>query len=201
MVVTPNMLGLPIKRGEDPRLVSGSGAYLEDLSLLGVAQLVFARSPHAHARITRIDTRQASQAPGIIAILTGTDVDALIFKPLPGDWPADFEPNHQPPNPILARDKARSVGEAIAAGVAESRAEANDAIDLLDIEYEPLPAVSDPEAALQPGAPLLYEEFGTNLAHRLIKTGGDPEAAFKRQDVPIVKSRIVNPRVLPRTME
>jgi carbon-monoxide dehydrogenase large subunit len=93
------------------------------------------------------------------------------------------------------------VGEPIVAVVAASRAEAQDAVDAIEIEYEPLPAVADPEAALEPGAPLLYEELGTNLAHRMVKTGGNVEDAFKQPGVRIVKGRFDNPRVLPVPME
>ncbi len=200
MVVTPNMLGLPIKRGEDPRLVSGTGAYLEDLALPGLVHLVFARSPHAHARIRGIDTSAARQMPGVLAVVTAADVDTTLPVDLPGDWPP-FEENHPPPNKILARDKVRYVGEPVVAVVATSRAEAYDAIDAVEIDYDPLPAVSDAEAALAPDAPLLYEEFGTNLAHRMVKSGGDVEAAFGRPDVKIVKGRFDNPRVLPMPME
>ncbi|MBV9896341.1 MAG: xanthine dehydrogenase family protein molybdopterin-binding subunit [Chloroflexi bacterium] len=203
MVVTPHMLGLPIKRGEDPRLVSGSGAYLEDLALPGVVHLAFARSPHAHARLGRIDVSTARSMPGVLAVLTASDADADSALPadLPGDWPTFEEVDHRPPNKILARDKVRYVGEAIVAVVATSRAEASDAIDAIEIEYQPLQAVSDPEAALDAGAPLLYEEFGTNLAHRLVKSGGNAQEAFNRADVQIVKGRIVNPRVLAVPME
>jgi carbon-monoxide dehydrogenase large subunit len=200
MVVIPNMLGMPIKRGEDPRLVSGIGAFLEDIDLPGLVHLVLARSPHGHARIGAIDASAARGAPGVLAVLTGPDVAKLIPAQLPGDAP-EFEDAHQPPSPILARDKARFVGEPVAAIVAETRPQANDALDLVDIDYAALPAVSDPEAALAPGAPLLYEEFGTNLAHRLRKQGGDVAAAFARSDVRIVKGRFVNPRVLPVPME
>ena len=201
MVVTPKMLGLPIKRGEDPRLVSGNGAYLEDIALPGLAHLAFARSPHAHARIKRIDVTAARQIPGVLAVVTSVEADAEIKVELPGDWPDDLEEHHLPPNRILARDKVRFVGEAIVAVVAETRAQAQDAIDAVEIDYEPLPAVSDPEAALEPHAPLLYEEFGTNRAHVLRKSGGDAQAAFQRPDVHIVKGRFVNPRVLPVPME
>jgi carbon-monoxide dehydrogenase large subunit len=201
MVVTPNMLGLPIKRGEDPRLVSGSGTFLEDLDLPGLVHLAFARSPHAHARLGRIDISAAQRMPNVLAVVSAAEADALLPVDLPGDWPAFDEVDHRPPNKILARDKVRYVGEAIVAVAATSRAEAFDAIDALEIEFEPLPAVSDPEAALEPGAPLLYEEFNTNLAHRLVKSGGDVEAAFGRPDVQIVKGRIANPRVLPVPME
>jgi carbon-monoxide dehydrogenase large subunit len=203
MVVTPNMLGLPIKRGEDPRLVSGSGTYLEDLVLPGLVHLAFARSPHAHARLGRIDVSIARRMPGVLTVLTAADADADAALPadLPGDWPSFEDIDHRPPNKILARDKVRYVGEAIVAVVATSRAEAFDAIDAIEIDYEPLPAVADAEAALEQGAPLLYEEFGTNLAHRLVKCGGNVEEAFARPDVQIIKGRFTNPRVLPVPME
>ena len=201
MVVTPNMLGMPIKRGEDPRLVSGSGAYLEDLVLPGLVQLSFARSPYAHARLGRVDVSAARDLPGVVAVLTAADIDAALPADLPGDWPTELEDDHRPPNKVLARNKVRFVGEAVVAVVAETRAQADDAIDALEIDYEPLPAVADPEAALKPDAPLLYEEFGTNLAHRLRKHGGDVEAAFARPDIQVVKGRFVNPRVLPVPME
>jgi carbon-monoxide dehydrogenase large subunit len=201
MVVTPNMLGLPIKRGEDPRLVSGSGAYLEDLVLPGLVHLAFARSPHAHARLGRIDVSAARTMPGVLAVLTAVDADAALPVDLPGDWPSFDDIDHRPPNKILARDKVRYVGEAVVGVVATSRAEAFDAIDAIEIDYDSLPAVADPEAALEPGAPLLYEEFGSNLAHRLVKSGGNVEEAFARPDVQIIKGRFANPRVLPVPME
>lgn len=201
MVVTPHMLGLPIKRGEDPRLVSGSGTYLEDLPLGGALSLVFARSPHAHARIRSIDAAAARAVPGVVAVITGADMSTLLPGDLPGDWPSDFEADNPPPNPVLARDKVRFVGDAVVAILARSRAEAFDAMDLLDIDYEPLPAVSDPESALRSDAPLLYENSGTNLAHRLVKRGGDVDAAFARPDVRIVTGRFVDPRVFPTPME
>ncbi len=201
MVLTPNMLGMPIKRGEDPRLVSGSGAYLEDLVLPGLAHLAFARSPHAHARVRATDVTRARAMPGVLAVWTSDDIDKALPVELPGDWPAFDEVDNRPPNKLLARDKVRFVGEAIVAVVAESRAEAHDAIDAIEIEYEALPAVADPERALEPDAPVLYEEFGTNLAHRMRKSGGDVSQAFGRPDVQIVKGRFVNPRVLPVPME
>jgi len=194
------MLGAPIKRGEDPRLVTGAGSYLEDIALPGLAYLVFARSPHAHARLTSLDATAARSAPGVLMVLTGQDVADVLPADLPGDWPP-LENEHRPPNPVFARDKVRYVGDPVAAVLAESSAQANDAIDLLEIEYEPLPAVADPEAALGPEAPLLYEQFGTNVAHRIEKRGGDPEAAFARDDIVIVSERVVSPRVFPAPME
>jgi carbon-monoxide dehydrogenase large subunit len=202
MVVTPRLLGAPIKRGEDPRLLRGSGSYVEDLSLPGLVCLAFARSPHAHARIpAALDTSAARAAPGVLAVLTAADVEDAFTGPLHHEWDSDFQDGRRPPRLPLARGKVRYVGEPIAAVVAETPAAANDALDLLSVDYEPLPAVTDPELALAPGAPLLYDEFGSNLAHRLVKEGGDVDAAFARPDVTIVRQRLLNPRVLPTPME
>src|SRR5215218_8863735 len=104
MVVTPRMLGAPIKRGEDPRLVTGAGSYLEDIAMQGMAYLVFARSPHAHARISRLDVSAARSSPGVIAVLSGEDVASALPADLPGDWPP-LADEHRPPNPVFARDK------------------------------------------------------------------------------------------------
>jgi carbon-monoxide dehydrogenase large subunit len=200
-VVTPRVLGAPIKRGEDPRLLRGTGAYVDDLPLPGVCSLVFLRSPHAHARLGQIDVAAARAAPGVLAVLTADDVAGILQVPLHFEWDGGLQDAQRPERQLLARHKVRYVGEPVAAVLAETPAQANDALDLLEIAYEPLPAVADPEAALAPEAPLLYEETGSNLAHRLIKEGGDVEAAFARPDVVIIRQRLLNPRVLPAPME
>jgi len=125
-----------------------------------------------------------------------SEVRDLITNELPGDWPSDFDESHEPPNPVLARNKVRFVGEAVVAVVAESRARALDAIDCLVIDYEPLAAVSDPERALSSDAPLLYEDLGTNLAHRPGIRGGAVAAAVGRPAVTSVSGRFVSPWVL-----
>jgi carbon-monoxide dehydrogenase large subunit len=204
MVVTPNMLGLPIKRGEDPRLVTGSGAYLEDVALPGVVHLVFGRSPHAHARLGRIDATAARSAPGIVAIVTGKDMDAVFPGELPGDWPEDFEDDHPPPHKVLARDKVRYVGEPIVAVVAESRAQANDAVDLIEVDYEPLPAVVNARKALDPDAPVIRDDKeGKTDNHIFDWESGDKAATdevFARADV-VVEEDMLYPRVHPAPME
>src|SRR5919206_2216211 len=186
VVVTPRLLGAPIKRGEDPRLLRGTGAYVEDLALPGVVHLVFARSPHAHAVLGRVDVAGARAAPGVLAVVTADDVADAFSAPLHFEWDDKLQDAYRPERRPLARGKVRYVGEPVAAVVAETPAQANDALDLLDIAYEPLPAVADPEAALAPDAPLLYEEAqsgsgsgsGSNVAHRMLKEGGDVDAAF-----------------------
>ncbi len=200
-ITTPKMLGQPIKRGEDPKLVAGAGAYVEDISLPGMVYLVFVRSPYAHARVRSVDTAAARSLPGVHAVITSSDLAGAFADALPADLPSSFEQAQNPARPLLAGDKVRFVGETVAAVVADSPECANDAVDLVAVDYEPLPAVVDPERALEPGAPLLYEEFGTNLAHRMVKIGGDPDAQFARPDVVVVKERIVNQRVMPASME
>src|SRR5436305_14074950 len=98
MVVTPHMLGLPIKRGEDPRLVSGSGAYLEDIVLPGLVQLAFARSPHAHARLGHIDVAAPRELPGVVAVLTDAGITTALPADLPGEWHSECGDDHRPPN-------------------------------------------------------------------------------------------------------
>ena len=105
------------------------------------------------------------------------------------------------PHAALAAGKANYVGDAVAVVIADTLAQAKDAAEKVVVDYEPLPAVVDPEAAMEPSAPVLYEEFGTNVAHRMKQVGGDPDAAFARSDVVIVKERIDNQRVMPAPME
>src|SRR3954465_6757425 len=156
-------VGRRIKRVEDPRLLAGQGRFVDDVALPGLLHLVVVRSTHAHARLGRVDVSQALGAPGVVAALTGAEGGRL------GGW---VEP--LPVNPrvagqrlldahAMAVHKVLHVGEPVAALVAESRYAAEDAAELVEIEYEPLPAVVDAEAALAPDAPLLYEAWGDNV--------------------------------------
>jgi carbon-monoxide dehydrogenase large subunit len=201
-VVQPRLLGAPIRRGEDPRLLTGQGAYLDDVAVPGLVHLAFARSPHAHARLpASLDLADVRAAPGVLAALSASDLEGAFAGPLHHEWDDKLQAAQRPPRLPLARGKVRYVGEPLVAVVAETQAQADDALDRLTIDYEPLPAVTEPEAALTPGAPLLYEEFGSNLAHRLVKEGGDVDAAFARSDVVVVRQRLINPRVLPTPLE
>jgi carbon-monoxide dehydrogenase large subunit len=200
MAALPKYLGQPIKRREDPRLITGGGSYVDDIRLPGMVYLAFLRSPYGHARLRSVSADAARGAPGVLAVATAADLgDAL------GQLPADaglgsYEDAKSPPRHPLATDTVRYVGEPVAAVVAESPAAARDALDLIEADYEPLPAVVDPEKALEEGAPLLYEEFGTNKAHRMVKNAGDYAAAAREADV-VVRQRIVNQRVFPTPME
>ena len=196
----PKYLGQPIKRREDPRLVTGQGTYVDDINLPGMTYLALLRSPYAHARITSINVEAARGAPGVLVVVTNADLEDVIGA-LPADpGPKSYEDKQVPVRHPLARDKVRFVGEPVAALVAESRGQAIDALELIEVDYEPLPAVIDPEKALEPGATLLFEDLGTNKAHRLVMNAGDYAAAAAEADV-VVTARIVNQRVFPTPME
>jgi aerobic carbon-monoxide dehydrogenase large subunit len=156
----PKIIGARITRLEDPRLLSGAGTFADDRLLPGALHVAFRRSDHSHARITRIDCTAARAMPGIAGIFTAEDLDRLV-KPIVA---TSRMPNyHATPIPILARHKVRYVGEPIAVVVADDRYLAEDASERIEIAYQPLADVVDPEQAIRPDAPLLHEEAGTNV--------------------------------------
>jgi aerobic carbon-monoxide dehydrogenase large subunit len=176
-------IGAPIPRREDARLLTGRGTFVDDLEMPGVAHAAMLRSRHAHARVRRIDTTAARALPGVLAIVTAADVDD-IQKP----WPARM-PSPVPGTSVrhgvrhtLPRDKVRYAGEVVAAVVAESRALAEDACDAIEVEYDVLPVAASAAAALAPGAPLVYEELGDNIAAHIVQRVGQPERAFASAD-------------------
>jgi carbon-monoxide dehydrogenase large subunit len=155
------------------------------------------RSIYAHARVKGINVEAARRAPGVLAVFTGEDVRGAIGSvPVASHLPDLKIPEH----PVLALGKVRYVGEPIAVVVAEDRYLARDAADLIEVEYEPLEAVVDPERAIEEGAPIVHEEFGTNVAFVWRLSGGDIERAFREADV-IVSQRMVNQRIIPVAME
>jgi carbon-monoxide dehydrogenase large subunit len=158
---------------------------------------VIVRSIYAHARVKGINVEAARRAPGVLAVFTGEDVRGAIGSvPVASHLPDLKIPEH----PVLALGKVRYVGEPIAVVVAEDRYLARDAADLIEVEYEPLEAVVDPERAIEEGAPIVHEEFGTNVAFVWRLSGGDIERAFREADV-IVSQRMVNQRIIPVAME
>src|SRR6476620_3209833 len=150
-------LGQSVPRFEDPRLVRGGGRYVADMTLPRMAYGYVLRSPHAHAKILSIDTTAAKEAPGVLAVLTGADWEASGFGDLPR---ADqrtrrgVRPMYKPANPGLVKDRARWVGDYVAFVVAETLHQAADAAELVQVEYETLPAITDTAKAAKPGAPL-----------------------------------------------
>jgi carbon-monoxide dehydrogenase large subunit len=189
-----------VRRLEDRGLITGRRHYVDDLKAPEgrppVAFMAVVRSPYAHARIKHIALEAARSLPGVIAAFTGEE--------LVGDMPTlDAVPVgnlKKPPRKPLAVDKVRYMGDPLAIILAEDRYIALDARDLVDVDYEPLTAVIDPETALAPDAPLLYEEFGSNQAFQSHVGGGDIEAAFAQADH-IVHLRLVNQRLAPSSIE
>lgn len=192
------LVGQAFKRVEDPRLITGHGQYVDDVKLPFMGYAAILRSPYAHARIKGIDVSKAKQAPGVITVITGQDIKGKI-APLPcaaRPVPDLKVPTHY----ALAMDKVYFVGHPIAIVVAEDRYQARDALDLIEVDYEELPAVTDMEEALKPDAPLVHEDLGTNLAFTWTVEGGDVDKAFADADV-VVKQRFVNQRLIPVPME
>jgi aerobic carbon-monoxide dehydrogenase large subunit len=196
-----DVLGAPIKRVEDPRFITGKGRYLDDIKLTGMTHMAILRSPYAHARILSVDTAAAKAMPGVLTVLTGADIP---YNPLPMAWPAGgsagIQNNVNTPR-ILATDDVKWTGEGIAAVVAETAEQAVDALDAIQVDYEPLPTVVDAEKATQPGAPQLHENAPNNIVFEW--TVGDrdgTEQAFANAEV-TVKQRLVNHRLIPNPME
>jgi carbon-monoxide dehydrogenase large subunit len=197
-------IGQGVSRFEDPRLLRGGGHYLDDIKLPGMAHGVLLRSPHAHARIVSIDTVAAKAAPGVLAVLTAADVKAAGYSDLPvhgGLKRRDGSPMHKPRYPILAEERVRWVGDPLAFVVAETVAQALDAVELIAVEFEELPAVTSTAQATQPGSPLVWAECPDNIG--FVETIGDKaavEAAFATA-AHVVKQRLVVNRVTAASME
>ena len=196
-------IGQPVPRVEDPRFITGRGRYVDDIELPHQSHGVVVMSPHAHATIKRIDTATAKAAPGVLAVLTGADVlaDRLggLAPPMPEDMggPKGFRTLRA----ILAADKVRAVGDRVAFVVAETQAQARDAAELIEIEYEPLPAVTDVEDAVKPGAPVLWEGAPNNVSFTLMMGNKDAtEAAFAAAKH-VVKLKLHNNRITANAIE
>ncbi len=191
------LIGSAVKRVEDPRLVTGAGTYIGDLSPTGMVHAEFVRSQHAHARLANVDTTAALAMPGVVAVFTGADVNGKV-NALPGA--SNTEGAKNPKRTILADGTVRFMGEAIAVVVAESEEIARDAAASVIVDYDPLPHVIDLDEAAQDGAPLVHESLGTNVCFHQKVTHGDVDAAFATADR-IVERRIVNQRVAALPLE
>jgi aerobic carbon-monoxide dehydrogenase large subunit len=189
-------VGKRMKRKEDPRMIRGISHYTDDLKLAGMVHCAFARSPHAHAEIKAIRTDAAKALPGVIAVYTSADTTSLGPVPCAIQMPDLKVPRH----PVLAEGRVRYVGEPVAVVVAEDFYTARDAAELVEVDYEPLPAVTDLEKALSKDSPLVHESFKSNQAFTHQLKNGDIEAAFKKADR-IVKQRMMNQRLAPIAME
>ena len=198
--MTTRVLGSAIRRREDPRLITGTATYTDDLKLPGTVHAAILRSTHAHARIRRIDTMEAKAAPGVLAVYTSADT-APALKPMPCLWLIPGSDLKVAEYPLLAKDVVRYVGECVAVVVAETRYQAQDALGLIEVDYDPLPAVVDPQKSTESGAPQLHKEAPGNQAFHWVVAGGDDIGdVFKRAEV-VVKDRIIQQRLIPTAME
>ncbi len=171
----PKIIGARVQRVEDPRLLAGQGRFIDDLNLPGTLHVAFARSEHAHARIVATDSADAARMPGVVAVFTAADIVDLMQPIRATSRMADY---HATELPVLARDKVRYVGEAVAAVVAESRYLAEDAAEQIVITYEPMGNAIDPVANVEPDAPLLHEDAGTNVIVSRTFVRGDVDEAM-----------------------
>lgn len=181
------LVGASVTRVEDERFLRGRGRYTSDIEQPGTLHVAFVRSTHAHARIVRIDSSRALTSPGVRRVFTGEDLVGVL-----GTMGLPFRKEVFPTDvfkqckwPCLAQGKVRYDGEPVAAVIADSRYLAEDGAELVEVEYEPLPPVVDPERALDADAPLLHEEFGDNVVMRVSGDEGDVEAAFRRAAVTV----------------
>jgi carbon-monoxide dehydrogenase large subunit len=179
-IARPKIIGARIARTEDPRLLTGLGSYTDDRQVARVLHVAFRRSEHAHARIVSVDCQAARAAPGVVAVLTAEDLETLA-QPLRAT--SRMKGYYATPILPLARDKVRYVGEAIVGVVAESRYLAEDALELIEIDFELLPSAGDPAEAAREGAPLLHEEAGTNVIVSREFTRGDVDGTFAQAPV------------------
>ncbi len=190
------LTGQRVRRKEDPRLITGAATYVDDVKKPGMLYAAILRSPHGAARIKDLRTEAAAKAPGVYAVFTGADVEGVGPVPCAAALPGLRVPKHT----ILATNRVYYVGHPVAVVVATDRYKAADALDLFEVDYEPLPAVTDPEKALQPGAPAVHPEWPDNIAFTQHTDYGDAKKAFAEADV-VVKQRITSQRLIPSAME
>src|ERR671924_214355 len=196
---TTSIVGARMKRVEDPRMITGAAKYLDDLKLPGMAYGAVLRSPYAHARIKGIDTQKSAAHPGVIGVYTGKDFEHL--NPLPCAWQASGADNFVATPRALEIDRVTFTGAGVAAVVAETRAAAEDALSLIEVDWEPLEVVVDPERAVEEGAPQLHEAAERNIV--MDWECGDPSATDKAlgEAEVVVEQRLVNQRLLPTPIE
>jgi carbon-monoxide dehydrogenase large subunit len=192
------LVGKPLRRKEDARLITGQTRWTDNLTVPGLLYLAIVRSPMAHARIEDVDLSGALGLPGVVAAFSGADL-AGDYGSLPTAWPVT-EDTVIPDHLAVAVDEVRHAGEAVAVVVAESRYQAADARDAVEVHYDPLPAVIDVEAALRDGAPLVHQDTGTNQCFSWSFTSGDYAGVSERAEV-VVSRRFIQQRVLPTAME
>src|SRR5438128_58904 len=197
------IVGTPVKRREDPRLITGQATYVDDIKLLGMLHMAVLRSPYGHARIKSIDTEAARNHPGVVAVYTAEDVKGVVGN-IAVAAPLGLMEKGMGVHGPLAEGKVRFYGDPVAVVIADDRYTARDARDLIEVDYEPLPAAVDVEKAMQPDAPLLYEDFKTNVAFSMHPPTDAIDKVFAQTKADggiVVTARLVNQRLAPSSME
>jgi aerobic carbon-monoxide dehydrogenase large subunit len=201
MSTSTKVIGAAIKRKEDPRLITGEAKYLDDVKLTGMVYAAILRSPYAHAKIKSINTKKAQKQPGVVALFTGEDFKDL--PALPCAWQAEagrIKNNVNTPR-VLEIDRVTHVGAGVAVVIADDRYAAEDALGMIEVDYQPLPVVVDAEKATLPGAPQIHENAPNNICMDWeIGDKDGTEAALRSSEV-VVKQRLVNQRLIPNVME
>jgi aerobic carbon-monoxide dehydrogenase large subunit len=179
--IAQRYVGAPVKRSEDRRILTGQGRYIDDIDLPGLLHAAFARSPFAHARVTSIDASAARELPGVVAVYTGGELESRLQ---PGPYGIQVLMGADTPAySAIATDKVRLVGDPIALVVAETRYIAEDAAELIEVDYNELPAIVSAEDALDPSGPAIFEDLGSNvLVSAMSNVYGDVDDAFRRAD-------------------
>ncbi|MBM3221341.1 MAG: xanthine dehydrogenase family protein molybdopterin-binding subunit [Candidatus Rokubacteria bacterium] len=203
-VTTPSkLMGAEVKRKEDPRMITGRSTYVTDIVLPGMLWVAFVRSPHAHARIRKIDASVALKVPGVRQVVTGDDIRTLAKAVPPASASAEGGASAGAPGRqhwALSTEVVRHAGEAVAAVIADSDYAAHDGVEAVQVDWEPLPAVTDVWKALEKGAPQLHTDAPGNIEHENQITGGDVDAVFKSAKK-VIKQRIVSQRLAGISME
>ncbi|HEV8042527.1 MAG TPA: xanthine dehydrogenase family protein molybdopterin-binding subunit [Bryobacteraceae bacterium] len=193
---TETLVGKRIRRREDPRLITGTATYVDDIQMPGMHHACIVRSPHGAAKIKSINVKPATDLPGVVAVFIGKDTEKVGPVPCGASLPGLRVPHHY----VLAIDRVYFVGHPVAVVVATDRYIARDAADLVEVEYEPLDTVTDVEKAIAPGAPAVHPEWPDNTAFNYHQEGGDVDKAFAEAEV-VVKQRITSQRLIPTAME
>jgi carbon-monoxide dehydrogenase large subunit len=192
-------VGHETPRKEDPELIAGQATYIDDIAIPGMLWVAIVRSPFAHARIAGVEKSAAEGMPGVVAVYSGEDLRDQWADSLPCAWPVT-EDTKTPPHYPVAFDKARFAGDPVAVVVADSRAHAQDAVEGVNVDYEPLDVVLDLEEAVQDGAPLVHDDIGTNACYTWTLENGDVDKVFSEAPV-VVKERYWHPRLIPNAIE
>jgi carbon-monoxide dehydrogenase large subunit len=193
-------IGRAMRRKEDPRMITGRGRYIDDVTVPGTLYAAIVRSPEAHAKITSIDTSAAAAREDVVAVYTGDDLAGDFAAPMAMAWSPPGVEVKTPENWPLSRGEVKHVGDAVAVVVGIDRYSVVDAAEDVIVEYDPLPVVVDPEQALEDSSRLVWEQFGSNKTHEWSISGGDVDAAFAEAEV-VVEQRIVNHRTAGAAIE